>query len=111
MSVYQQLLQRERENAPIKVGVIGAGQMGFGMIAQISKIPGMVVTGVCDVNVEAAQKAADYYNSQSSKRNPVIVTNDYREVIQTPNVEVIVDATGVPEVGANISLEALRSKK
>ncbi|MBO0958661.1 NAD(P)-dependent oxidoreductase [Neobacillus sp. MM2021_6] len=111
MSVYQQLLQRERENAPIKVGVIGAGQMGFGMIAQISNIPGMIVAGVCDVNVGAAQKAADYYNSKATKRNPVIVTNDYREVIQSPSVEVIVDATGVPEVGANISLETLRSKK
>ncbi|MFJ7724863.1 NAD(P)H-dependent oxidoreductase [Neobacillus sp. NPDC097160] len=111
MSIYQQLLQRERENAPIRVGVIGAGQMGFGMIAQISNIPGMIVAGVCDVNVEAAQRAADYYNSKASKRNPVIVTNDYREVIQSPTVEVIVDATGVPEVGANISLETLRSKK
>ncbi|WP_042374811.1 NAD(P)H-dependent oxidoreductase [Neobacillus jeddahensis] len=111
MSVYQQLLQRERENAPIKVGVIGAGQMGFGMIAQIAKISGMIVAGVCDVNVSAAQRAADYYHSQASVRNPVIVTNDYREVIQSPHVEVIVDATGVPEVGANISLETLRSKK
>ncbi|MDR4949526.1 NAD(P)H-dependent oxidoreductase [Neobacillus cucumis] len=111
MSIYQQLLQRERENAPIRVGVIGAGQMGFGMIAQISKIPGMIVAGVCDVNVSAAQRAADYYNSQSAVRNPVIVTNDLREVIQSPTVEVIVDATGVPEVGANISLETLRSKK
>jgi predicted homoserine dehydrogenase-like protein len=111
MSVYQQLLQRECENTPIKVGVIGAGQMGFGMIAQISKIPGMIIAGVCDVNIETAKKAADYYNSKTSKRNPVIVTNDYREVIQSPHVEVIVDATGVPEVGANISLETLRSKK
>ncbi|MDM5228283.1 SAF domain-containing protein [Cytobacillus sp. NJ13] len=111
MSIYQQLLTRERENAPIRVGVIGAGQMGFGMIAQISRIPGMIVTGVCDVNTEAARKAADCYNSQSKKRNPVLVTSDYREVIQSRDVEVIVDATGVPEVGANISLEALRSKK
>ncbi|MEK3857247.1 NAD(P)H-dependent oxidoreductase [Cytobacillus sp. FSL H8-0458] len=111
MSIYQQLLTRERENAPIRVGVIGAGQMGFGMITQISRIPGMIVTGVCDVNTEAARKAADYYNSKSKKRNPVLVTNDYREVIQSRDVEVIVDATGVPEVGANISLEALRSKK
>jgi len=111
MSVYQQLLHRERENAPIRVGVIGAGQMGFGMIAQISNIHGMIVAGICDVNVEAAQRAADYYNSKASKRNPVIVTSDYREVIQSPTVEVIVDATGVPEVGANISLETLRSKK
>ncbi|WP_436373926.1 NAD(P)H-dependent oxidoreductase [Cytobacillus sp. BC1816] len=111
MSIYQQLLTRERENAPIRVGVIGAGQMGFGMITQISRIPGMIVTGVCDVNTEAARKAADYYNSKSKKRNPVLVTSDYREVIQSRDVEVIVDATGVPEVGANISLEALRSKK
>lgn len=41
----------------------------------------------------------------------MVVTNDYREVIQSDSVEVVVDATGVPEVGANISLEALNSKK
>lgn len=111
MSIYTKLLQRERENAPIKVGVIGAGQMGFGMIAQISKIPGMIVTGVCDVNVQAAQRAADYYSSQSTRKDPMVVSNDYRDVIQSSHVEVIVDATGVPEVGANVSLEALRSKK
>lgn len=111
MSIYQQLLERERANQPIKVGVIGAGQMGFGMIAQISSIPGMSVTGISDINVEAAQRAADYYNSKAAKKEQIIVTNDFRQVIQSSNVEVIVDATGVPEVGANISLEALRSKK
>ncbi|MBT2258413.1 NAD(P)H-dependent oxidoreductase [Priestia megaterium] len=111
MSIYQQLLERERANEPIKVGVIGAGQMGFGMIGQISRIPGMSVTGISDINVEAAQRAADYYNSQADRKEAIIVSNDFREVIQSQNVEVIVDATGVPEVGANISLEAFRSKK
>ncbi|MDF1962940.1 NAD(P)H-dependent oxidoreductase [Priestia megaterium] len=111
MSIYQQLLERERANEPIKVGVIGAGQMGFGMIGQISRIPGMSVTGISDINVEAAQRAADYYNSQADKKESIIVSNDFRQVIQSQNVEVIVDATGVPEVGANISLEAFRSKK
>lgn len=38
MSIYQQLLARERSGDPIKVGIIGAGQMGFGLISQISKI-------------------------------------------------------------------------
>ncbi|WP_342047927.1 NAD(P)H-dependent oxidoreductase [Bacillus sp. OTU530] len=111
MSIYQQLLERERANEPIKVGVIGAGQMGFGMIAQISSIPGMAVTGISDINVEAAQRAADYYNSKAAKKEQIVVTNDFRQVIQSSNVEVIVDATGVPEVGANISLEALLAKK
>ncbi|WNS78656.1 SAF domain-containing protein [Domibacillus sp. DTU_2020_1001157_1_SI_ALB_TIR_016] len=111
MSIYQQLVEREKANQPIKVGVIGAGQMGFGMIGQISRIPGMSVTGISDINVEAAQRAADYYNAQADRKESIIVSNDFREVIQSPHVEVIVDATGVPEVGANISLEALRSKK
>lgn len=111
MSVYQQLLKRERENAPIRVGVIGAGQMGFGMIAQITRIPGMAVAGICDVNLSAAERAGNFYHSHSGKKEMMVITTDYREVIQSPHVEVIVDATGVPEVGANISLEALRSKK
>ncbi|MBR3119340.1 SAF domain-containing protein [Oceanobacillus profundus] len=111
MSIYHELQLREQENNPIKVGVIGAGQMGFGLITQISRIPGMIVGGVSDVNVERAQKAVDYYQSQENKKVNTLVSSDYREVIQSSNVEVIVDATGVPEVGANISLEALNSRK
>ncbi|MEK3643825.1 NAD(P)H-dependent oxidoreductase [Aeribacillus sp. FSL M8-0235] len=111
MSIYQELLSRERDGQPIKVGVVGAGQMGFGLISQISRIPGMVVRGICDVNIEAAERASSYYQSKLTKKHPVLVSSDYRKVIQSDEVEVIVDATGVPEVGANISLEALRSRK
>lgn len=111
MSIYKKLLERERTNQPIRVGVIGAGQMGSGMIAQISTIPGMCVAGVSDINIEAAQRAADYYNLNAAKKEDIVVSNDLRDVIQSPNVEVIVDATGVPEVGAIISLETLKAKK
>ncbi|MFC5733497.1 NAD(P)H-dependent oxidoreductase [Cytobacillus gottheilii] len=93
------------------LGIIGAGQMGFGLISQISRIPGMVVGGICDVNLENANRAKDFYRSQEKRAIDTIVSTDYRAIIQSQNVEVVVDATGVPEVGANISLEALRSKK
>ncbi|SES79634.1 Predicted homoserine dehydrogenase, contains C-terminal SAF domain [Salinibacillus kushneri] len=111
MSIYQQLLERDKEQQPIKVGIIGAGQMGFGLISQISRIPGMVVGGICDVNEENANRAKNFYLSQEKRKINTVISSDYREVIQSPNVEVVVDATGVPEVGANISLEALRSQK
>ncbi|MBV7389712.1 NAD(P)H-dependent oxidoreductase [Enterococcus alishanensis] len=111
MTIYQQLLQRQAEENPIKVGVIGAGQMGYGMIAQIATIPGMAVTGVSDIRQEFAQKAADAYLASSDIKNKVLVTTDFKEVIHSPNVEVIVDATGVPEVGAKIALETLIAKK
>ena len=65
MTLYGQLLEREKEGNPIKVGVIGAGQMGRGMVAQISTIPGMIVTGISDLNIEAAQKAKEAFNKSS----------------------------------------------
>lgn len=111
MSIYQELQTRQKENNPIKVGVIGAGQMGFGLISQISRIPGMIVGGVSDIDQTRAQKAVEFYKSEEILKVNTLASSDYREVIQSSNVEVVVDATGVPEVGANISLEALNSRK
>ncbi|MBC1395686.1 NAD(P)-dependent oxidoreductase [Listeria welshimeri] len=111
MTLYRQLLAREKENNPIRVGVIGAGQMGFGMISQIAAIPGMSVVGISDIHVEAAKKAAYAYNASATKKEKILLSNDFKEIIHSDLVEVIVDATGVPEVGAKISLETLLAKK
>lgn len=111
MTLYGKLLQREEENNPIKVGVIGAGQMGHGMIAQISTIPGMAVTGISDIHLDAANKAADAYNASANVQVDILTTTDYKEVINSDAVEVIVDATGVTEIGAKISWDTLLAKK
>ncbi|MCB5956115.1 NAD(P)H-dependent oxidoreductase [Enterococcus sp. CWB-B31] len=111
MTIYQQLLEREHEGNPIKVGVIGAGQMGFGMVAQIATIPGMTVTGISDIRIEFAEKAAEAYHASSKQKNKTLVTTNFKEVIYSEDVEVVVDATGVPEVGAKIALETLIAKK
>lgn len=111
MTLYGKLLEREAANTPIKVGVIGAGQMGTGMIAQISTIPGMIVKGISDIVLANAQRAADAFNASSDKKVDILVTTDFKEVIHSDEVEVIVDATGVPEVGAKIALETLIAKK
>ncbi len=111
MTIYKQLLQREKNDNPIRVGVIGAGQMGTGMIAQIATIPGMCVTGISDINLTAAQQAAKDYKASANKKNDILVSKNFKEVIQSKAVEIIVDATGVPEVGAKIALETLLAKK
>ncbi|MEW9670893.1 NAD(P)H-dependent oxidoreductase [Ammoniphilus sp. 3BR4] len=112
MAIYRLLNMREKEGQSIGVAIIGAGQMGFGLIAQISRVPGMRVCGVCDINVSAAQKAADYYLSQlSGEKHKVTVGSDIRKVIEQNEVDVVVDATGVPEVGAKIAMQTLMAKK
>lgn len=111
MTLYGELLKRQQEGNPIRVGVIGAGQMGRGMIAQIATIPGMIVTGVSDLFVENAEKAKEAYLASSEVKNDLLVSADFKEIIHSDLNEVIVDATGVPEVGAKIALETLIAKK
>lgn len=111
MTLYGKLLQREKEGNPIRVGVIGAGQMGFGMVSQISTIPGMVIAGISDINIDAADRAAQAYNASASNKEHIITSTNFKEIIYSEKVEIIVDATGVPEVGAKISLETLIAKK
>ncbi|AYW47198.1 NAD(P)-dependent oxidoreductase [Tetragenococcus osmophilus] len=111
MTLYGKLLQREDEGNPIRVGVIGAGQMGFGMVSQISTIPGMVIAGISDINIEAANDAAQAYNASASKKEDILTSTNFKDVIHSDKVEIIVDATGVPEVGAKISLETLIAQK
>ena len=111
MTLYGKLLEREQNGAPIKVGVIGAGQMGYGIVSQISTIPGMIVAGISDINLDAAKRASDAYNASAAEKVNILTSTDFKEIVHSPNVEVIVDATGVPEAGAKISLETLIAKK
>jgi len=111
MSLFKQLSDRQAANNPIKVGVIGAGQMGFGMISQIATIPGMIVTGISDINLENAERSKQAFLDASVDKTEVFVSTSFSEVIRHPEVEVVVDATGVPEVGAKICLEALAAHK
>lgn len=111
MTVYDQLRQREVEGNPIKVGVIGAGQMGRGMVAQISTIPGMIVTAISDLNIDAANKAKDAFNEAASEKIDILTSEDFKDVINCDDVEIVVEATGVPEVGAKVCLECLLAHK
>ncbi len=111
MTLYNQLLEREKENNPIKVGVIGAGQMGRGMVAQISTIPGMIVTGISDLNIDAANKAKDAFNENLENKVDILTSKNFKDIINCDEVEVVVEATGITEVGAQVCLESLLAHK
>ncbi len=48
----------EAEGRPIRVALVGAGAMGFGIAWQIGHTPGMRLVAVTDIKPEAAEKAA-----------------------------------------------------
>ena len=126
---FKQLLEKyERENKkPIRVGLLGAGQMGTGLISQIEKMHGIQVAAVADVRKDRAYEA---YQEASVDKN-LIVKNDKdtekaaREIemgkriachtadmiVQIPNLDIVVESTGIPEVGAQFCYDAIQAKK
>ena len=57
MSLRNKLEALEREGTPIRVGLVGVGQMGRGLIAQVAGIPGMEVVAAADLYVERTVEA------------------------------------------------------
>ncbi|MFS8579604.1 MAG: NAD(P)-dependent oxidoreductase, partial [Novibacillus thermophilus] len=120
------LAKREKDGKPVQVGLVGAGQMGRGMVAQIQQMKGMEVAAVCDILPENA--AAAYLNagipadriercnrlSQAQtavEKGHRVVTEQAEIVLQLPMVEAVIDATGVPEVGAKVACQAIQNRK
>ncbi len=56
MSLYQQLQERERQQNPIRVGLIGAGKFGAMYLAQIPRTPGVHLVGIADLSPDAARE-------------------------------------------------------
>lgn len=120
------LAKREKDGKPVQVGLVGAGQMGRGMVAQIQQMKGMEVAAVCDILPENA--AAAYLNAgipadriercnRLSQASTAVekgrwVATEYAEIVlNLPMVDVVIDATGVPETGAKVAYHAIQNGK
>jgi len=123
VSYTKRLIDREKAlGRPIRVGLVGAGQMGLGFIAQVARIPGMEVSAVADLQPGRAEEAL-----RKSGADPVagsdladlgriieaggsVAVEDALLLVNLP-VDVIVDASGVPEVGAQVAFQGLLAGK
>ncbi len=56
MSLHQQLLRREAEKKPIRIGLIGAGKFGSMYLAQIPRTPGVHLVGIADLSPDGARR-------------------------------------------------------
>ncbi len=82
----KKLQQRERENNPITVGLVGVGAMGMGIVHQINITPGMKLVWVADKHIEKAEKAATLTTDCISGTNA-------NELLKTLPVDVFVEST------------------
>jgi predicted homoserine dehydrogenase-like protein len=118
MNLHSLLLEREAAGRPVTVGLIGAGKFGTMFLSQARLTRGMHVVGVADLNVERARSQlktagwpAEAFAAPSlgeaRKKRSVHVTADAEALITCPDIEVIVEATGIPEAGIAHALKAI----
>jgi predicted homoserine dehydrogenase-like protein len=122
VNLHALLLEREAAGRPVTVGLIGAGKFGTMFLSQARLTRGMQVVGVADLNVARAQgqlKSAGWPAEQyaaaslgdAAKHGTLHVTADSAALIACPQIEVIVEATGVPQAGIVHALSAIAHGK
>ena len=114
------------QHGTMVIGVAGAGQMGTDIIVQLSLMPGVRLGGVCEIDIPAARSAvtlaghkdSDIASASSAndvdraiEAGRVPVTQDYLALCRAGRIDVIIDATGNPNVGTQIALEAMANGK
>lgn len=109
--IYQELLELDKENRPIRLGIIGAGQMGQGLVAQLSTVPGMALMAICDHNLDRIELAVKNYKRLSGRDSDIVQDTDFRTICRSKEVDLVVDATGTTEGGAEIAYECLLQGK
>jgi predicted homoserine dehydrogenase-like protein len=118
------LKERENNNDPIQVGIIGAGEMGKGLMNQINRYtPGMRVAAVYNRSlskVEEALKTAgveDYKIVQSFQdfsgqiSEQTVVTNQMEYLLEVDKLDVLVELTGNIAFGFDTILKAFEKGK
>ncbi|WP_212931368.1 NAD(P)H-dependent oxidoreductase [Brevibacillus halotolerans] len=126
LNINRKLAELAKDGGSIKVGLVGAGQMGRGLISQIESMKGMRVVATADIAPENAVNAykkagvrdIDIYETedndkadQSINRGSVVVTKDASLIASLKEVDVIVDATGVPTIGAKMAWDGIMNQK
>ena len=121
MNLHALLLERQAAGRPVTVGLIGAGKFGTMFLSQARLTQGLHVVAVADLNVDRAREqlktagwsAAQYAAASlgGTRDGATCVTDDAEALLASPNIEVIVEATGVPQAGIRHALAAIAHGK
>lgn len=126
VELVRKLRQRVDHGDPVRVGIIGCGQMGSGLAHTVNNVVGMRVAALADIEPE---RAIAVFIDLGWKRADIIVTEIKTEAedavaagrpVVTPCGELLtatdpleanVEATGVPDIGAMIAYKSILNRK
>lgn len=106
----ESLKQRESEGKRIRVGLIGAGAMGTGIVWQVTKTPGMEIAFIGDINRAAAENALKVSGADPSR---VVISDDPITLLESDaaiDIDVLVEASNTIGAAARYCFAAIRRK-
>ena len=122
MNLHAKLLQRQAENRPIRIGLIGAGKFGSMYLAQIPKTPGVHLVGIADLSPDGArtnlarvgwnpEKLKASSLDQAVKDGSTYISEDWKALVRHPAIDIVVECTGSPLHAVDHILEAFEHRK
>ena len=94
----------EDRNENVKVGLVGAGQMGQGIVAQVSKMYGVDLVCIIDRNQKQLDIASDRYKKHKENE---LLCSDSIAALDNVELDIVIEATGTPAAGALVAKNVL----
>ena len=120
------LALREEENNPVRVAIIGSGEMGTDLVTAIRQMKGMRIAALVDRRLASAPAAIEIagYDKDVGKicttskavnsaydASQIPIVADAHLAINHELVDVVIDATGRPAAGAEYGVATLNAGK
>jgi predicted homoserine dehydrogenase-like protein len=122
LNLHRLLEQRQAQDRPLRVGLIGAGKFGSMYLAQVPHTAGVQLVGIADLapgNVRANLERVGWdpaaYGASSLdaalREQRTHIGDDWERLVAHPAIDVVVEATGNPAAAVEHALGAFRERK
>jgi predicted homoserine dehydrogenase-like protein len=122
MNLFAKLQQREAQQKPLRVGLIGAGKFAAMYLAQVPRTPGVHLVAIADLRPDGAKEnlkrvgwdAATFEAvsiEDALKRRCTNISDDWQALVSHPAIDIVIEATGNPVAAVEHVLGAFRHGK
>ena len=122
----QDLAEHALKNAPIRIGLIGCGEMGTDIVTCARVMDGMDVVAIADIRphiavhaVEMAYQDKEHWQivkttdalNLAIESKKVAIIDDAKKLLESGLIDVVIEATGLPGIGAELGILAMERGK
>jgi predicted homoserine dehydrogenase-like protein len=109
MNLYSKL--KEREQKPLRVGLIGAGKFAAMYLAQVPRTPGVRLSAIADLAPANARANLERVGWSAAAIAATVISDDWQKLVSSPEIDIVIEATGNPIAAVEHILAAFKHGK